>query len=263
VEQVHINIGHELSRQREAKGLTVSQIADELKISQEFIEKLEKGCFDFLPPVYIRGFLQTYARRIGLNPAILLQSLSSGQQKPDLPVEKNEPVIAPERSATKERLNKLKDRPGWILFIALFLLLIFLYFQKTRPPVVEMSDTGLSLKDSTRSRPEEGYISAYVEETERLTLTVTAVDTTWVRIVFDDSVADEGIFAPGDRRTWQSDERFFLRLGNAGGLLLSLDGQNLGTPGQVGAISNIVVNRDGFAQIPYSELPPAIFPEHR
>ena len=81
--------------------------------------------------------------------------------------------------------------------------------------------------------------------------------------IFDDSIADEGIFTPGDRRTWQSADRFYLRLGNAGGLDFFLDGQNLGAPGQSGAITNIMVDRDGFSQILYSDLPPAIFPERR
>ena len=61
--------GAELRRVREARGLSLRHIAAVTKIGVRFLEYIEEDRFAFLPaPVYLRGFLQEYARLVGLDP---------------------------------------------------------------------------------------------------------------------------------------------------------------------------------------------------
>jgi curved DNA-binding protein CbpA len=61
--------GAELRRMREARGISLRHIASVTKIGLRFLEYLEEDRFAFLPaPVYLRGFLQEYARLVGLEP---------------------------------------------------------------------------------------------------------------------------------------------------------------------------------------------------
>lgn len=61
--------GPELRRLREARGLSLRHIAGLTKIGLRFLEYIEEDRFAFLPPpVYLRGFLQEYARLLGLDP---------------------------------------------------------------------------------------------------------------------------------------------------------------------------------------------------
>ena len=61
--------GADLRRIREAHGISLRHIAAVTKIGQRFLEYIEEDRFDFLPaPVYLRGFLQEYARLVGLEP---------------------------------------------------------------------------------------------------------------------------------------------------------------------------------------------------
>jgi len=61
--------GPDLRRLREARGLSLRHIAGVTKIGLRFLEYIEEDRFAFLPPaVYLRGFLQEYARLVGLNP---------------------------------------------------------------------------------------------------------------------------------------------------------------------------------------------------
>jgi len=61
--------GADLSRIREARGISLRHIAAVTKIGLRFLEYIEQDRFDFLPaPVYLRGFLQEYARLVGLDP---------------------------------------------------------------------------------------------------------------------------------------------------------------------------------------------------
>jgi curved DNA-binding protein CbpA len=64
--------GPALRRIREARGLSLRHISAVTKIGVRFLEYIEEDRFAFLPPpVYLRGFLQEYARLLGLEPRSL------------------------------------------------------------------------------------------------------------------------------------------------------------------------------------------------
>jgi hypothetical protein len=61
--------GADLRRIREARGLSLRHIAAVTKIGVRFLEYVEEDRFAFLPAaVYLRGFLQEYARLVGIDP---------------------------------------------------------------------------------------------------------------------------------------------------------------------------------------------------
>ena len=64
--------GADLRRMREARGLSLRHMATVTKIGLRHLEYIEEDRFDFLPPaVYLRGFLQEYARLLGLDPRLV------------------------------------------------------------------------------------------------------------------------------------------------------------------------------------------------
>ena len=61
-------VAEQLRTAREAKNLTVHQIADVTKIRTDHLRALEEGNFDiFVAPVYIKGFVRSYAMLLKLN----------------------------------------------------------------------------------------------------------------------------------------------------------------------------------------------------
>jgi curved DNA-binding protein CbpA len=61
--------GADLRKIREARGMSLRHIAAVTKIGVRFLEYVEEDRFTFLPaPVYLRGFLQEYARLVGIDP---------------------------------------------------------------------------------------------------------------------------------------------------------------------------------------------------
>ena len=66
-------LGETLQRARLARGVTLEEAEQTTRISRRYLEALEIENFGLLPaPVYARGFLRTYARYLGLEPADLL-----------------------------------------------------------------------------------------------------------------------------------------------------------------------------------------------
>jgi len=66
-------LGETLQRARLARGVTLQEAEAVTRISRRYLEALENENFGLLPaPVYARGFLRTYARYLGMEPADLL-----------------------------------------------------------------------------------------------------------------------------------------------------------------------------------------------
>lgn len=63
-------LGERLEEARKRKGLSIREAAEATKIRGDYLQKFEANSFDFdLPPLYIRGFLRTYAKYLEFDPA--------------------------------------------------------------------------------------------------------------------------------------------------------------------------------------------------
>lgn len=95
-EQVDVTqIGHQLRQARESKGVTLVQVAREIRLDVRYLEALEAADFEHLPgPVFVRGYLRSYGRYLGLDPEPLVAVY-------DRAAPKSEPTIL--RSAPKPK----------------------------------------------------------------------------------------------------------------------------------------------------------------
>ncbi|HET7738394.1 MAG TPA: helix-turn-helix domain-containing protein [Tepidiformaceae bacterium] len=79
-------IGDSLRRARDARSLSLSDIARDTHIPEYLLEALERDDFAAIPaPVYVRGFIRNYARRVGLEPDDLLAQLPPGLRPAEEP----------------------------------------------------------------------------------------------------------------------------------------------------------------------------------
>lgn len=63
-----LTLGDFLSRRRKELGHSLSDVAQQLGIRREYLEALEEGSYEMLPPrVYVHGFIKKYATFLGLN----------------------------------------------------------------------------------------------------------------------------------------------------------------------------------------------------
>lgn len=83
-------VGEQLRQAREAQKMEVHQVVDITKIRGDHLRALEEGNYDvFSAPVYIRGFVRSYASLLKLDVAKILEQLGkeladSGQIDPTL-----------------------------------------------------------------------------------------------------------------------------------------------------------------------------------
>lgn len=71
-------VAEQLRAAREARQLSVQQVADITKIRTDHIRALEEGNYDlFAAPVYIRGFVRTYATLLKLDVPQIMAALDA------------------------------------------------------------------------------------------------------------------------------------------------------------------------------------------
>lgn len=76
-------VGQELRQAREARSLSIDQVAAATRIRPHYLQALESGDFGALPSVaQARGFLRAYAEYLGLNPDPLLVALEGKEPPP-------------------------------------------------------------------------------------------------------------------------------------------------------------------------------------
>ncbi|MBT8763164.1 helix-turn-helix domain-containing protein [Desulfohalobiaceae bacterium Ax17] len=118
-----LELGQKLKEERENQGLTLEQIQQKTKISVQILKAIEQGDTSLLPhPVYAKGFVQNYARILGLDWRDIgdrFASLYSADEEYELLEE------LPTSFKTKSRQRRLFKLLKLILFIALGAILAF------------------------------------------------------------------------------------------------------------------------------------------
>ncbi len=91
VEAAPAQFGRQLAAARESCGLSIAEVARQLKLSPLQVEAMEAGDYQRLPgPVFARGFIRNYARLVKLDPGALLASAEqrlhpAAQGQPEFP----------------------------------------------------------------------------------------------------------------------------------------------------------------------------------
>jgi len=116
-------VAEQLRAAREARGLTVYQVADATKIKTDHVRALDEGNFDaFSAPVFIRGFVRTYATLLHLDVAGVMADLDdelSGTEKFAEP-----PPLTNESKGALDWITLQLSRINWQIALPLLVVLI-------------------------------------------------------------------------------------------------------------------------------------------
>ncbi len=120
-------VGGRLRSAREAKGLSISEVAETLKLGAGQVEALENNHWQALPgPTFIRGFVRNYGRLVGLDPEQLMQELNATLdiKRPDLVLPESTHVDMPEPVGRVQKRDYALPFFGLVLVV----LAVLVYF---------------------------------------------------------------------------------------------------------------------------------------
>ena len=231
------SLGTLLRSYRESKRITLKELARQTKIREPFLKALEEDRYEDLPPpIYVKGFLSSYAKAVGANPKEILQQYDQFFTKNiQTPIEKR----------IKEKLNQ---RQWWIIGGVLFISLLFSIFfhpyrtpfsKKTAPEKIEMkpqtSSQPISIQEPLAEMGQSPF-SLKIEATERV----------WIRLGVDDQPEREMILHPGEGGSFQAVRQIYLHIGNAGGLNLIFNEKPLEKVGKSGEVVHLIFTPQGW-----------------
>ncbi len=240
---------------REQRGLTVDQCAVALRARAGQVEALERGELDaFGGAVYARGFLRSFATLVQVDPEEVLRL--HGED----PAFRG-PVLPP-----REPLRLRRGAPGWLVGLLGVVAVggvvaVVLGLGGTRvPPAATPSDPAIDAPtdpggagaDTEDPAPGPAEPDATPEEPvgPPIDLVVTFEEASWLEVLVDDLPADgvpvSGVTVPaGETLRFLGQEHVRLRFGNAGGVRIELNGEDLGAPGRRGEVLELEIRPSG------------------
>jgi cytoskeletal protein RodZ len=270
-------IGGYLRQSREGRSLSLEEVSAKTMIPVRTLRAIEGGDLKQLPePVYVHGFIRRFADSLGLKGVDVAGEFPT--------------TMAMTRSRRRFpwlglRLTQPRPMHLYLLYVAVIVVAVnglSRLIEESAPATVNTAnlyEEPLPVEKSgpvpdqvqqprpaqainrpaetnkVTPRPDSKPVASQPDRAQRsVEVSLTFKEQSWVRIVTDGRMAFEGMMQEGAQRSWSADERVVVRAGNAGGVLVALNGgeaKALGAPGDVEEVTFELNN-------PSAALPPTV-----
>jgi cytoskeletal protein RodZ len=229
-----VSIGEALAQARDRAGLTITQVSQQTRIRESIIADIERGEFgscggDF----YARGHIRSIARAVGADPGPLIEEYDAtrGAARPVTAAD----MFGPLRPV---KLRERRERRGvpWaaVLGLALLAAAAVVVYQlapglhhphATRPAARAAPVVHRRASHTTPRAPVAPYAHTVV-------IDLTAIEDCWVEFTTPGGgYLFQSYVTGGTSKTWSFPSPVAMRLGNPGGIRLTVDGENPLPPG--------------------------------
>ncbi len=232
-----LSFGRYLQTIRLEKKISLEQVAAQTRIGVGNLLLVEQEDHEQLPAeVFVKGFLRAYAAAIGADgdeAVRLYESSLDGVRK----------ITESEAS-----VGKSETRLGWKLIISIGLLLCIIALSimvisilrhtpgakessQSTPPAVAEKPVATESREGNRLTLESAN-----KVSERLSLQITALENTWVKVIIDEKDSTEYNLSSGDDIELEATTGYNLLIGNAGGIKITLNDKPVAIPGESGQV---------------------------
>ena len=252
-----------MQRAREAKGLSIDDLARTTKVSRSILLALEAYDTPHLPaPVYTKGFVKAYAREVGLDPDRTAAEYLS-QFEPAVAGAIPTPAAPPPPSAgitlhddtARMLATGAPRRLGGFVTVLCAIGLVLYVWSFNREAAVNEADNPLAatapeatVAAPTPDVPDVARAAVVEPITGPLQIDLRISGECWVVASADGTQILAKLLRDGEQRTVSANEAVTLRVGNPGALSYAINGQpgrTLGAPGQP---VDVRITRDNFRE---------------
>jgi len=241
-----LEFGAGFKKARESQNVSIDKIAEETRISKRFLMAIENEHFDVLPGgIFNRGFIRTYAERLGLDPEAAIRSYEKISQSV---------AIEPGRLETDTVRDKTTKIPVYYFAIAALLIsgiLLYVWTHRTEPPLVT---TSAPSSEPPAANTEETPAPEAVAITDRSPASEAAApvepvvielevrEASWFRLSSDGALIVVGEVLPaGTSRRYTANNSMDVGIGNAAGVEFRVNGQPVSSLGRSGEVRTLAI----------------------
>lgn len=230
-----MEFGDKFKNARIDKGYSLNQIEEDTKIRKLYLEAIENENFSILPPrVYAVGFVRKYAKYLDLDEDQLAQEFK--QAAYDNQIEE----VELKQETVSEGLNlSTKNILAAVLFLVIAIgvgnfVLDFLSGDindnQTPPPGIVNQPPA----EEPNTKPEDISPPATPDNkvTKEGTLVIKANSDCWLQAKVDGETVFEAILPKGEEKVLKGQKFIYIKVGNAGGIDLAYNGQQLAPLGE-------------------------------
>ena len=238
-----MSIGDALAEARSRAGLTITQVSQRTCIRETIIRGIERGDFsacggDF----YARGHIRSIARAVGADPDELVREYDAAHGSPQ--AIRAADVFEP---ATPIKLKERRS-PSWALAMALVLVVAIgagVYRAVTasghpasaRTSADRVASSGPAVPPSPSPSPSASASASASPAAgqHNVVIQLTAIEDCWVEFTHPSGAyIKQAYVTGGTSKTWKFRHAVEMKIGNPGGILLTVNGKKLGRPGSPG-----------------------------
>ncbi len=239
------SIGETLTAARTSAGLSVEQVSDATRIRRTLVEAIEHDDFrlcggDF----YARGHIRTIATTVGTDPAPLLAQFDA-EHEGSAPPRATE-VFEPDTARAERR------GPNWTAAMVAALVLVIGYGivsvvrddaggrRAATGTARSASQAAGSATAAPSAKPSREGSAVAQAPRDRVTVVLRARDLSWVQATTaSGKELFQGLLQRGQVRTFTDRQRVKLVVGNAGAIVLKVNGTDVGTAGRAGQVARV------------------------
>ena len=245
-------VGEELQRVRQERKLSLADVTQQTKIQPWVLEALEADRLqELMSPIYVKGFLTTYARFLGLDPGSLIPHLRWPQPEPvqqDLPPA-HEAVWSVAWRALRPQLRRVG--PAVALSAALIGIIAVnpgRWFARLSPSTVNPPKVASVTTGRDAPKPPE-LPTMTVLATQPLELQVSATRTTWIQVRADGKLLTQQRLPRGSNERWTAKKQFELIVAKPSQVELVLNGQAI-SPLAIAHQGRLLITHHGVTKLP-------------
>jgi len=236
------SLGDEFRVAREARGLSLSDVAEHLHIRSTYLQAIEEEDWSVIgAPVYIRGFIRTYARFLGIDSEHVIEAFN--QTVPSAAPTKQWSGGSTLAAPGAGRKPSILLLAAGVVALALVAYVGYSYYQLRMTAAPQPTSTAAIPIADGSATPESSLPPASATPITppgpprpvRPVLGIKLTQLSWLRVNVDGNLVLEGEFPPGTVRDFKG-KHVKLLVGNGGGVEVTAPGQPtriMGSEGQV------------------------------
>ncbi|RZD16762.1 MAG: helix-turn-helix domain-containing protein [Candidatus Acididesulfobacter guangdongensis] len=234
-------VGKYIKSERERHNFTQNDIARITKISPAYIQAIEDDNFLPFPSSYtIKGYIKSIAEAIKADEFYAMKLYESANK--NISEIKHEDIVKQKFVEEHQKSIKLKKRlfiSAAIIIVIIFGIIGFINIQKA----VRTDNISSKLFSIFSAKHKHKLVnkkkslkSKYIKNKSNIHYKVIlkgkVIRKTWVDVSIDDSRQKQSMLYPGTVKIWKAKKNLHIKIGNAGGILLSYNGKYLGKLGK-------------------------------